>query len=206
MKATSILLLLGWIFLLTSCTTVKEFDSKEELLTFLTDKENGYSQTKSVNGVDFSMMYRPTDLMVSQELSSTYDQQELTRLRDRYNKNLYFTITLSKNNQEVLNSLARNRRSFGAMVQQLSFDMGEKVHLFNSKKDTIPLADYNYPRMYGMSNSTSLLFVFPRDERLLNDTTINLTIEDLGLATGEVKFKIPVDKLQHQPEIAFQNN
>ena len=68
--------------------------------------------------------------------------------------------------------------------------MKNKVHLFNSKKDTIELLDYVYPRMYGMSKTTSMLFVYPRDEKKLKEKELNFTVEDLGMYTGEVKFKI----------------
>jgi hypothetical protein len=45
--------------------------------------------------------------------------------------------------------------------------------------------------------------VYPREVRYLKDTYLNFTIEDLGLYTGEVKFKIPTDKLQNEPRLRF---
>jgi len=87
------------------------------------------------------------------------------------------------------------------MVNQLAFGMGEKAHLYNQQKDTIELADFIYPRMYGMSQSTDILFVFPREKQYLKKEYLNFTIEDLGMYTGEVKFKVAIDKITNEPKI-----
>jgi hypothetical protein len=89
------------------------------------------------------------------------------------------------------------------MVNQLAFGMREKVHLFTQKKDTLELLDYNYPRMYGMSQSTTMLFVYPRMDKYLKEETLNFTIQDLGTYTGEVKFKIETDKIRNEPRLKF---
>ena len=43
--------------------------------------------------------------------------------------------------------------------------------------------------MYGMGGATTMLFIYPKDQKYLNDEYLNFTIEDLGIYTGEVKFK-----------------
>jgi hypothetical protein len=110
---------------------------------------------------------------------------------------------MSRNGKELLSTTPKNRQEFGAMVNQLAFGMGEKVHLFTQNKDTLELLDYNYPRMYGMSQSTTMLFVYPRDEKQLSEETLNFTIQDLGTYTGEVKFKIETDKIRNEPRLKF---
>ncbi len=106
---------------------------------------------------------------------------------------------MSKNNKELLSTAPKNRNEFGAMVNELAFGLGEKVHLYTQQKDTIALADFVYPRMYGMSRSTDVLLVYPRKQ--LNDEYINFTIEDLGLDTGEVKFKVPTTSINNEPKL-----
>ena len=176
------------------------------MLSYIEDEKNGYFQTKSVNGYDFSLMYRPTDLLVKQELADTkVTAEELRKLREKYKKYLYFNLSMSRNNKELLSTAAKNRNEFGAMVNQLAFGMDQKVHLFTQSKDTIALADFIYPRMYGMSRATTILFVYPREEAKTNTKTLHFTIEDLGLCTGEVKFKIKTDKINHEPQLSFKN-
>jgi hypothetical protein len=108
---------------------------------------------------------------------------------------------MSRNEKELLSTTPKNRQEFWAMVNQLSFGMRNKVHLFTQSKDTIELLDYNYPRMYGMSQATTMLFVYPRDKKYLKEATLNFSIEDLGTYTGEVKFKIATDKINNEPSL-----
>jgi hypothetical protein len=195
-------LLLFFFLLLTSCAN-KTFNNEQELWTYLKNPDNGYLQQKNINGYDFSLLYKPTDLLVAQELGEDTSKEKKTALREKYQKQLYFTLSMSRNGKELLSTTPKNRQEFGAMVNQLAFGMGEKVHLFTQNKDTLELLDYNYPRMYGMSQSTTMLFVYPRDEKQLREETLNFTIQDLGTYTGEVKFKIETDKIRNEPRLKF---
>ena len=184
------------------CST-KSFDTAEALQLYIQQPENEYVYTKTVNGVDFSVLYKPTDLLVNQELGDHKSAEIVDSLRDKYKAYLYFTVAMSKNNQELLSNVAGNKQRFGAMVNELAFGMEQKVHLYTPKKDTIELVDYIYPRMYGMSGATTILFVYPREKRVTNQEFMTLSIEDLGFYTGEVKFKIPTKIIANEPRIQF---
>ncbi|WP_299442706.1 hypothetical protein [uncultured Aquimarina sp.] len=200
-KLCIIVLFIGSVF--TSCNQ-KTFASEEALLDYMKEESNKYVQYKSLNGINFSLTYRPTDLLVKQELTVDSSEIVLDSLRNKYKKYIYFNLRMSKNNQEVLTSVAGNRNQFGAMVNQLAFGMTERVHLYTSKKDTITMLDYVYPRMYGMGTSTNMLLVYPRDKKLVEEEYVNLSIEDIGLFTGEITFKIPTTPLNNEPGLDFK--
>lgn len=188
------------ILLLESCAQ-KTFDTNEELIEYVNNPENGYSQQKSVNGVDYEITYRPTDMVVKQLLNNNYKNEEVDSLRNEYGKYIYLNLSLSKNNKEILNSMVKGRVEFGAMVNQLAFKMGKKVHLMNQARDTLELLDYIYPREYGMGRTTNMMFVYSRNQNLLKGDYIQLTIEDIGLSTGEVGFKIASKLLKNEPKL-----
>lgn len=191
------------ILLFASCNQ-NTFDSEQGLLEYINDENHGYTQKKSVNGYDFVLTYRPTDLLVNQELPDKFTDKEITQLRDKYNKYLYFNLSMSKNGQELLSVAPENRNEFGAMVNQLAFGMTDKVHLYTPSKDTIQMADFVYPRMYGMSKATTMMFVFPKEDNALDDDYLNFTLEDLGIYTGEIKFKVPTQYIKEQPLLLFK--
>ncbi|GAB5400283.1 MAG: hypothetical protein Aureis2KO_18680 [Aureisphaera sp.] len=197
-----ILILFLAITLFASCNRTS-FDHEEDLLAHIKNPENGYLQEKKVNGVDIALMYRPTDLLVNQELNGNHSEQLVDSLRKKYASYLYFNLHLSKNGKELLSAVPSDRNEFGALVNKLAFGMGESVHLYTNTKDTIAMADYIYPRMYGMSGSTSLLLVYPNNEKAKNADFLNFTIEDIGLATGEIKFKIYQETIANEPQLAF---
>jgi len=194
--------LLAILFSITSCST-KTFETKEELWEYLKTPDNDYIQKKTVNGVEFSMVYKPTDLLVAQELGKKYTKSTVDSLRQKYGEYLYFNLSMSKNNQELLSNVAGDKQQFGAMVNQLAFGMEQKVHFYTPQKDTIPMADYIYPRMYGVSGATTMLLVYPKEKKVTNSEVMTFTIEDLGFYTGEVKFKIPTKVIKDQPKLKF---
>jgi len=100
--------------------------------------------------------------LVDQEIGGEkVSKTEIDSLRKKYNKYLYFNLSMSRNNKELLSTTPQNRNEFGAMVSQLAFEMGNKVHLFTENRDTIEIADFVCPRMYGMSKATTIMFVYP---------------------------------------------
>ncbi len=198
-----ILILFIAVLFVSGCTQ-KTFEDRETLLSFLKDPENGYLQQKQVNGLDVAVMYRPTDLLVAQELRGDANQQIIDSLRKKYNDYLYFNLSLSQNGKELLSTLPTNRNEFGALVNQLAFGMDQKIHLYTQSKDTIEMADYVYPRMYGMSGSTSILLVYPNNEEIANSEKLTLALEDIGWGTGEIKCKFDTNKIKEQPEIGFK--
>ncbi len=189
------------VLIVSSCT--KTFDTLEEMNDYIQDEDNGYNYKKTIVGVDYVLQYRPTDLLVKQELGDNNDPTQVDKLRQKYNKYLYFNLSMSKNNQELLNGVARDKAKFGQMVNELAFGMEEKVHLYTPEKDTLTMADFIYPRMYGMSNATSIMIVYPRDDKFIKQDYLNFVIEDLGLDTGDIKFKLNIQALQNEPQLRF---
>ncbi len=192
-----------WLVLvvLVSACSQNSFEDEQSLLSYLRNPENGYTQTKQVSGVEISITYRPTDLLVEQELKGNETKAAVDALKNKYNQYLYFNLKISKNGKEILSTVPQDRNEFGAMVNQLSFRMGQSVHLFTNKRDTIPMTDYVYPRMYGMSRSTSMLLVYPRDTDLMESEFFKISLEDIGLSTGEVNFKFDTSLIQEEPKL-----
>jgi hypothetical protein len=188
------------LLLITSCTQ-KTFTTKKELWNYLKEPDNGYTHHKNIHGIDYTFYYKPTDLLVDQELDSV-SEAAVQKLRAKYEKYLYFTLALSKNGKELL-ATAPDRQKFGRMVHQLSFGMGAKVHLYTPQKDTLNLLDYSAPRTYGMSPTTTILFVYPNEEIYRNSEYLTFAIEDFGLQTGDVTFKIETTKIKNQPRLTF---
>ncbi|MDC6390948.1 hypothetical protein PP182_19840 [Maribacter sp. PR1] len=195
-----IVALLG--FVCFSCNQ-QEFHRSEDLITHILDPESGYTKSTNVNGVNYVITYKPTDMMVAQEIFDNTTPAGIDSLRIKYKDFMYFNISIHKNGKEVLNSMGQSREQFGAMVNQLAFGMGKAVNLVTQKKDTIEHLDYIYPRVYGMGGTTDILFIYPRDPKLLSNEKFKLTIEDFGLKTGEVAFHFDTKSILKEPLLDF---
>ncbi|MEC7265413.1 MAG: hypothetical protein VXW38_16855 [Bacteroidota bacterium] len=205
MKKIGVIVILVLLPLLFVNCRQNTFNSEEELWSYVKDANNGYHYEKVIGNVVYTLTFRPTDVLVQQELGDFYTEKKVDSLREKYGNYLYFNLGMSANGQELLNSAVDDRNAFGSMVNQLAFGMEQRIHLISQKRDTVPLADYIYPRMYGMSNSTNMLLVYPKDQELLKGDYFHFTIEDLGFSTGEVGFKIPTKKLNQEPKLNFKN-
>ena len=203
-RPTKLLVLVFLILIGTACKQ-KTFDTENDLWVYIKDETNGYIHKKKVGDVTYAITYRPTDVLVKQQLGDNYNQHQVDSLRTKYREYIYMNLSMSANDQELLNSMVGNRSAFGAMVNQLAFEMTDKIHLYSRSKDTIPMADYIYPRMYGMSGSTNILLIYPRDKGLLNQEFFHFSIEDLGFKTGEVRFKVPTKPFKSEPMLKLKN-
>jgi len=201
MRGAFIILFLALGFL-SSCDQ-NTFDSEKKLITFLKDADNGFFKEKAINGIDISIMYRPIDLLVQQELGSSANNKQIDSIRNIYSNYIYFGLNLTKDGQELLSTIPQNNNEFGAMVNQLSFGMDKVIHLYSSRKDTVEMTDYVYPRMYGYSKTTSMLLVYPRDKKITSAENFIISIEDIGLKTGDVKFKFDTNILNEEPRLSF---
>ena len=188
------------ICIVVSCTT-KQFDSEQELCAYIKNPENGYYHEKVIGAIKYELTYRPTDILVKQELGENASIAAVDSLRSSYGKYLYFNLSMSSNGQELLNSRSRDKNAFGTMVSQLAFGMKDKVQLISKSRDTLSLLDYNYPRMYGTSKSTNMLLIFPRDEAVLNQEYCHIAVKDFGFETGEVGFKLYLKFLKNEPKL-----
>lgn len=203
LTARSLLLIVASLtFLFQSCNRTA---TEQELTDYIKNPENGVFIEKEVGTVNYKVYYRPSDLLVSQELRAYESKTDslIDHYKRIYHKNLYFMVSISQNNQEVLNNVAGNRQQFGSMVNQLAFGMDQKVTLISSGKDTLHLLDYVYPRTYGVGKSTDMLFAF-ENKKINQAEWLQLIIEDFGLQTGDVRFKFLTKDIRKIPNLIFE--
>jgi len=189
------------ILLLSACAD-KTFSTQDEMWNFIKNEDNGLIQKKVVRGVEYVLTYKPTDILVSQELSKKWSKKQLEGLRNKYDDHIYFDLTMSKNNRELLTNVVDDSKEFGSLVNTLAFGLDKKVHLYTESKDTITMTSHLYPRMYGMTKKTSVLLAYPKAE-IKTAESLTLVVEDLGFNTGEVKLKIPYKAILNQPKLDF---
>lgn len=173
--------------------------SKEELTNYISDYSNGLYQSKTVNGILVEISYRPTDLLVAQELGNNRQKGDsiVNILRKKYMGNYYFVLSFSRNGNEALHSIMGPE--YGELVQILSFRMGSFVDL-TSKTDTVALSDYYMDRTFGMASATSVLLVFERS-KFGKTEQISLHIREFGLGIGNLRFNFDSEKLQNVPKM-----
>jgi len=179
-----------------------EYLTTEELTKYISDPDHGLVQHAEVNGYTLDVTYRPTDLLVLQEIDDHADANKIQSVRDKYSKYYYFILSLSKNSKEALHQVGTDQ--YSELVQTLSFRMGGYVNLTTSSRDTIPTTDFVMDRTYGLSSATSLLFVFDR-EKTKDKDWVQFNLNEFGLGVGNQRFRFRTRDLSEAPGIKFKD-
>jgi len=186
---------------IVGCSTPTSL-APSELDKYVLDFEHGLIQKTQINGYSIEVYNKPTDLWVLQEIKDIkFDNVVVDKLREKYGQYYYFILNLSRDNREALHANGADGQ-YSDLVQTLSFRMGAFVNLTTSKHDTISLGDFVLNRTYGMSDATSLLFVFDR-EKAKNSEWVQFNLNEFGLGVGNQRFRFDTKHLNQVPKIDF---
>jgi hypothetical protein len=188
--------------ILISCSA-PEYLTPEQLNKYVFDVDNGLTQKTEINGYLVDVTYRPTDLLLKQEIGDQpVSADKIKSLRSKYEPYYYFVLNLSKNNKEALHQVDGGMGQYSELVQTLSFRMSNYVNLTTTAQDTIPTGDFILNRTYGLSNATSLLFVFSK-EKAKDKDWIQFNLNEFGLGIGNQRFRFKTKNLERTPKINF---
>lgn len=197
-----LVMLVSCLILLWGCTP--EYLNQQDLNAFVVDPSNGLIQKVQQDRLEISAAYRPTDLMIAQELQDDFDYGAIDKLRSKYSDYAYFILSFSVDEKDALYSSADNYASFSDMLQKLSFSMGDYLSMTTSVGDTVYLADYHFSRMYGMAGSTQLLLAFETEE-LDRARWVQLNLREMGLGTGRINMRFLTKDLKNTPRLDILN-
>ena len=181
----------AYALLLSSCQ--ESVVSEDALKVYISKPENGLIKNKEGDGSAIQVTYRPVDMLVMQEKKSnpSLSLVGLDSVRKSYDKFLYFIIKISMNHHDIFGVSSSSLQKFSEQLSEISFHLKDKVHLITSANDTIPVADYVYPRMYNTTDGTSLLFSFSR-ENLKDVVYMDFVLENSAIVidAGEFRFRL----------------
>jgi|GEM_PF-706199 len=194
-----ILFLPGFVVLVSSVFTGcnRPYTHEQDLLSYVQNPDNGLVQQRIVNETHISVMLRPTDLLVAQEIRHAPElPYSIDSLRAMYSDKLYFVLSFSNKGNEIENQFLNDRNQYQKAVAYAAAGMQQDIAAV-AGNDTVPLIGYIYPRMYGSTEKNDIMLVFERD-RLLKPNAFRLLIKDrmFGLGIQEFVFhKEDIDKI-----------
>ena len=187
--------------LLTLASCTQEKLSQAELIQHI-NSDPKLSKSKKHQDFDITVTFRPTDLLVAQEINNDHpvDTSRLNALRKKYQGHYYFILSLSKNEKEAIYQIPQAH--FSGIVQTLSFGMSPYINLTSSGQDTVAVADYIFSRTYGMGTATTLMFVFSR-EKVKEDEWVQFNLKEFGMSLGNHSFRFNIADLEGVPSLDF---
>lgn len=166
------------------------------------ESDNGLRKEVIVNEYKVRITFRPTDLLIAQELRGTHDSTQVARLKQKYGSHYYFVLSLSKNEHEAIQAGSMPQSQFSNLLQTISFRMGMYVNMTTPQRDTIPLTDFIYNRTFSMGASNDILLVFNK-EKVRDQQWVQINLAEFGLGLGHQSLKFHCKDLDQIPEINF---
>ncbi len=187
------------VLVMWGCTP--EILNERDLNAYIQDSSHGLKKKKDVGPIGLSVTYRPTDFLIYQELGKDKDPGKRALLEKKYKNHVYFLLDLQAGDRDILYGASLNQADFSGKLQTLSFNMGAYTQLVTSSQDTIPVADYIYNRNFGVSKSSTLLFVFDK-EKIEGSESFAFHLEEFGFNTGLQRFEFTTKDLFTTPKLA----
>jgi len=187
------------IFLIVFSFSCKRNYTREDLIIYVNDPDNGLIKETSINDLRVSIIYKPTDLISLQEIGNKkINEDSLKVFNKKYNNYLFFVLSFSKDNKDLLGTMQNGKDNFNKLLLSLSFNINEYVSAFTDDKQELELIDFNYPRSFGMTNSTDILLVYKKP--LAKDSNIKFII-NAAISSSVIKFEFNAKNINNCPHI-----
>lgn len=196
-SALAVILLVAVTFFAFTSLVWKSYVSEKELFAYVKERDNGLMKEQKKDDVRFVVYYKPSDLLTAQDKHSNVIQQNKTVYDNYY----YFILNLSQSGQELEATLLTNS-DFGKAIQKLAFGMREHISIITSEQDTVALAEYMFPRMYGSTGSTSFICAFEKKD-IEKSKNFDLVFYNPQIVESPVKFSFITKDIKNTPRIKF---
>ena len=196
-------LLVGFFMLATSCTSTLDHT---HYLAYLADPAHGLTLTQEVDGATVTCTYRPTDLVVSQELASGEGNSRsamVDSVRKAYATKLYCSLSLAREGGEIENAFIRDEAALGQAISYLNNGIAQDVFVRGlGQPDSVAALAATYPRQYGNTGRSTVLLVFPATQLDVSHG-FTCSFRDAHFGLAPVRFVFAASSLRAIPQLQF---
>jgi hypothetical protein len=172
----------------------KKIASKADLITYINDPENGLQKSQQIGKIKAVLTYKPWQLMADKLKPGDLKITTVNKIKD----NLFFVLSLSANNKELLRQLPFNQ--YSEMVQVMAFRMGGFIDAVPDNDKSVEPLNCAFQQTYGMGLANNILIVFDK-KKLIIANNLRIHIKEFGLNIGDLYFDIDVSDIKHTQNI-----
>ncbi|GGF27933.1 hypothetical protein [Hymenobacter cavernae] len=172
---------------------------------YLQDAAHGLTHEVEANGAVITCAYRPTDLLVAQDLaiSRAVPAAELVdSLRRHYQGKTYCSLSLAQDGAEIENQFITNSTAYTNALAYLNTGIAADVFLVTPTLDSIPALASIYPRQYGTTGHSTVLLIFDTHQLDLSHG-FHITFRGDQFNVGTLRFPFTASDLADLPTLRF---
>lgn len=192
--------LLGGLGLfLSNCSKPLPLD---QYYAYLADPAHGLAHAVEVNGATITCAYRPTDLLVQQDLAGVPAVTPTVRdsVARAYTGKTYCTVTLARQGQELENQFVNDPTTYQQVLTYLNTGLAADAFLVTTPHDSVAAAASMYVRQYGTTGHSTVLLVF-NTHQLTPQHGFHLTLRGQHLGLGTLRFPFAAADLAALPKL-----
>jgi hypothetical protein len=181
------------IFLLISCGK----DCKEYMRD-VESESNGLKITKIMNGIKYSMQFKPVDYILYNEFKSCdIETEQAEKRRKELGDVYYFQLNInSQSNKDVLMENLANENEYYQRLNYCSFDMQDDFTLVQNG-DSIICSLYHFQNNYGVKKDADIVLAFPNSTaKLEKSKKLSLVYKDYAFGNGQIVFDFDPSKIE----------
>lgn len=173
-----------------------------EYRAYLADPEHGLVQRQEVNGAVATCAYRPTELLVLQDLAQVPAVTAAARdsLARAYAGKTYCALSFSRGGNEIENYLVNNPAAYQQVLSYLNTGIAADAYLGTPARDSVSALTSLYLRQYGTTGKSTLLLVFDT-HRLTLKKGFHVSIQAQRLGLGVLHFPFTANSLAGLPAL-----
>jgi hypothetical protein len=177
--------------------------TQHDYISWIKDVDNGLYHSEKIDGLEFSVLYKPLSYVVLQELiSSEAPLDSFDTYRNLYEGFQYFTFTIrSLESADILKHDLTDAQEYAGRVDYFSFRMQPDLQLVDGT-DTLACRIFHYERTYHVAPYTHFLIAFENSGNSNRDKT--LVYHDQVFGKGIVKLKIKASALKKIPNLLLK--
>lgn len=172
---------------------------------YLADPAHGLTHTTEANGNTITCAYRPTELLVLQDLAGRQAATPATRdsLARAYAGKTYCVLTLAHNGGEVENQFINDPTRYQQAISYLNTGIAADAMLATTPRDSVAAVASMYVRQYGTTGHSTVLLVFDTHQ-LTPQHGFHLTLRGQRLELGTIQFAFAAADLAALPALKFE--
>ena len=172
---------------------------------YLADPAHGLTQTTEVSRTTITCAYRPTKLLVLQDLVGQLAATAATRdsLARAYAGKIYCTLTFSRNGQELENQFLSQPLLRQRVVDYLQKEIAADAFLITAPGDSVPAAASFYVQQHGLSGHSTVVLVFAAPQ-LSPTQGFQLALRGQALGLSNQRFSFTSHDLAVLPPLRYE--
>jgi hypothetical protein len=200
-----IFIIISIVFLLSSCKKMdnkdieyvvveKSFSTASSLVDWTESTETGYQRTKTINGINFNLFYKPINYLKANQIVKNQNIFEYDSMI------LYFEFKIyqkAEKNQDFLSINLKDKNQYTDRMNHCIFSNGKDFSLTQDKMEFNPLI-FHFERTYGLGNGGKFILGFDKSILDLNKE-FTITYNDQLFSCGVINYYYDKSYLKTQP-------